>query len=1016
MNFRFEQPVWFWLLLALVPITLIGLASFASMSPARRVTALLARLVLYGLILAMLAGLATVRKTDRLAIVALVDVSGSVRRYAGNRTLGDDAPPRSAPQAAQEYLRRATRAHGPDDLVGIVAFDARAAAAAVPSRATIESRDLDLQFAEGTNIADAIRLGRALIPPDASGRLLLFSDGNETAGNAAAAAAEGSAPGLLTRGSTIPIDVIPLTYTLSEEVSVDSVDAPPTAAAGATINVRVALTATAATRGTLQLLRENTPIDLNGDAPGTGRAITLVPGQNVEQLEVRLDTGRVHRFKAIFEPDVVRDSGGGTRTLGDTTPENNRAEAFTITPGKGSALIVNAAGDSAQASTLAQALRNSGVDVIVAGPEGMPQDLLSLQAYDVVLLDNIPVDAVAPRLQETLVAYVRDLGGGLVMIGGPDSFGAGGWRGSPIENILPVSLDIPDRLITPEVAIVFVLDNSGSMGNFVLGATRSQQEIANEAAAMAIRTLDRRDLVGVVTFNSNADVVWPLQPNRKTAQLVQEVLSINPGGGTNMAPGLERAREQLAASTAKVKHVVVLSDGKSQRSQSLPDLAEQMRKDGIKLSMIAVGDDADTRTMAVMAERGDGVFYHAINANQLPKIFLKAVRLVRTPLIRETPFDPIVLPTGSPMMAGIDAPPPLNGLALTQTRDLPTIINAIVTPSGEPVLSHWNVGLGQVVAFTSDASHWATPWLDWPGYERLWTQIVRQSSRPPGSRRFQAGSHQEGSRITLRLEAQDDDGHPMERLDVPVTVYTPSGEAHQARLTQTGPGVYEGEVEAQETGSYVSLIKPASTIAGEQRRLPPVIVGSTIQEGAEFRARQSNDALLADIARRSGGRVLALNSPETADLFNRAKTTPREAIIPIWRTLLFWTLGVFFLDVATRRIAWDRWASRRFRPEADAAAERARAAEAARTTAGLRARREPDTAPAPTPVIALSDADAANLAAAARDRRRAQRLAAHTADTTSQTAIAPDPSAPAQPPAESGLLAAKRRAAERFEE
>jgi uncharacterized membrane protein len=1031
MDLRFEQPLYLWLLAVLVPLAAAGAAWFASMSPLRRLSALFARIVLYALLIAMLAGAASIQKTDHLAVVALVDISGSVRRYGSALTAGapDESsnPTPGALNAVREWWRRATLKRGPDDLVGLVVFDGKSAAIAVPSRANIDDRELDIHLAEGTNIADAIRLGRALIPPDATGRLLLFSDGNQTAGDALAAATEAAGPAgtqaVLATGASVPIDVVPLSYKLDQEVVLESVDAPPAAAAGATINVRVVLSATAPSTGTLQLLRDNSTIDLNGDQPGDGRRITLKPGINVEVIEVKLDAGRVHRFRAIYEPDVIPSTNGGPpRLSGDTTTENNKGEAFTITPGKGSVLIADgvSAGDAnGPGSILAKALRESGVEVTVAAPEAIPDDLLSLEAFDVVILQNAPSDAIPARVQDQLVAYVRDMGGGLVMIGGPDSFGAGGWRGTPIEPILPVKLDIPDKLLTPEVAIVFVLDNSGSMGRLVMGSSKTQQEIANDAAALAIRALDRRDLIGVITFNSDFDVLWPLGPNSDPKKLTEDVEAISANGGTYMGPALIEAQRQLNTINAKMKHVVVLSDGKSRGVEELPGIVDRMHADGIKVSTIAVGDDADLKTMSIMAERGDGAYYHAMNALMLPKIFLKAVRLVRTPLIRETPFDPVVRPTGSPMISGLDTPPQLGGIVLTQTRSEPTVVNAMMTPTGEPLLAHWNVGLGQVVAFTSDAHSWAKDWLPWPGYQKLWTQIVRSVSRPPASRNFQASSRTDSGFLRLHLEATGDDGKPMEGLDVPATIYGPTGEPRQARLTQVGPGLYETQVDAPESGSYVTVIKPATG----QRRLAPVIAGSTVLEGAEYRAKQSDDALLANIAKRSGGRLLSLAAPERADLFNRNGIKPREAVIPIWRMLLIYALGLFMLDVATRRVAWDRWISKRFRPELEAelAAEKARGGQATRTVAGLKAKLEPDPV-APPPLAApatLTDEDARKLALAAKDRRRAQRLAearaAAAAPDTLQAAPASTPTT--QPaPTESSLLAAKRRAAERFEE
>jgi len=1015
---RFEQPLWLWAALVVIPLALIGLRFFGAMSPTRRVASIAVRAILIGSLLAMLAGASDVRVTDRLAVVAVVDVSGSVRRFAGtaSTTASGSAVRRDAVEAVRDFLRAATLRRGPEDLLGVVAFDGRAVAVATPTRADPLDRDFAVRTLEGTDIAAALRLARAIIPPDAAGRLVLFSDGVPTAGDALAAADELAGPRGRRSAASFPVDVVPLSYRVGREVVLESVDAPPSAAAGAVVRVRVALSATDPSAGTLQLLREGIPVDLNGLAPGTGRVVTLSPGLNVETVEINLDGGRVHRFRAVYEPDVVADVAGVLGLSGDTVTENNRGDSFTLTPGKGSVLIadgVSAGKEDAPGSTLARALRASGVDVVVVPSDGIPADLLSLQAYDLVVLQNVPAEDVPDAVQQQLVAYVRDLGGGLAMVGGPDSFGAGGWFRSPLEAILPVRLDLPDKVLSPDAATVFVIDNSGSMKKYVLGSDRNQQQVANDAVALAIRSLDPRDLISVITFNSGGDVLIPIGTNADPARSMEKVRKIGSGGGTNAADGLVLARRQLAGVEAKVKHVVLLTDGRSQNTENLPGLVDELRAGGARVSTIAVGDDADLPTLALLAERGGGTYYHASNPNALPKIFLKAVRVVRAPLIREAPFSPIVLPGVSPMTAGLPDPPTLGGLVLTAARPEPTIALGMVAPGGEPLLAHWNVGLGQVVAFTSDAHNWAGRWLDWPGYQRFWTQVVRSASRPPSSRTFQASSAIDSDRLVLRLEALDDAGRPLDGLSVPATVYTPSGAAREVRLAQTAPGVYETSVEGSETGSYVALLKPTQ---GE-RRLTPVIVGSTMVEGVEFRAGTSDERLLAAIAARTGGRVLALDSPATAALFDRGSTRPREVVSPLWAIILPWAVGLTLLDIATRRVAWDRWVGRRFvgpRSERGVVGD----------MAGLRARvvAAQDPAVTDSPTLTLSAADAQRLADAARDRRRGERLAARPAtaqgsaiaDPSSQTPdVARKPDATGEA---SGLLAAKRRALEKFEE
>jgi uncharacterized membrane protein len=711
----FQRPEWLFVLLLAIPTAVAGMLWFTPMSRVRRGSAVILRVALIALISGMLAGASTVRRTERLAVMAVVDVSGSVRIFGDLGTDPKTGMPVEALKAAHEFIAAAAGQRGADDLLGIVAFDGRAIAIATPSRGPVADRSLDTRMVEGTDIAAALRYAAALLPPAAAGRIVLFTDGNQTAGDALAAARALSARA----GSHVPIDVVPITLVAASEVMVEGVDTPPRAAAESTITVRVTLNSTGPATGVLSLTREGEVLDINGGEPGFGRRVELKGGRHVELITVPLPPGRVHRFAAVFEPD--RDAEG--RAIGDTRPENNRAEAFTATPGKGSVLLVDGVGGAASdspARTLVQALTQSGIETTLAPAEGLPTNLLAMEQYDLVILDNVPAEAVPPAVQEVLAAYVRDLGGGLVMVGGPDSFGAGGWKGSAIEPILPVKLDLPEKLVQPAAAVVFVIDNSGSMGRQVFASIRTQQEIANQSTALAVHTLDKTDLVGVVVFNSTTTVLVPLAPNSDPDRTSEEVMSIAPGGGTIMGPALEEARQQLRDVKASVKHVIVLSDGESMGKSSLPGLAEKMKKeDGISVSTIGIGDQMDPETMSRMAQVGGGQFYPVANASLLPKIFLKAIRVVRTPLIREGRFEPRILPVASPLTAGIAGPPPaLTGFILTQRRPEPTITYAMAAPTGEPLLAHWTVDLGQVAAFTSDAHHWASDWVSGPGIGR----------------------------------------------------------------------------------------------------------------------------------------------------------------------------------------------------------------------------------------------------------------------------------------------------------
>lgn len=992
----------------------------------RRAIAGTLRFLLLSTLAVALAGPHTVRVTDRFALVAVVDVSASVRTFAGDATTRGRIL-----DSVRDWLGRATGRRGDEDLVGLVLFDGAGVVVSRPSRADPSSRDWERRMADGTDIAAAIRLARSIIPPDASGRLLLVSDGNQTAGDALVAASEAGSG-----AARVPIDVLPLSYALDREVAVEQVDVPGAVQASAPLPVRVILSAAGEARGFLRLFMDDRPVDLSPGEPGDARPVTLAAGMNVERVDVQLDGRRVHRFRAVFEPETVADASGAAVPVGDTVLDNNVAEGFTVAPGDGSVLVIDGVGDGDPAgpgSLLASTLRRAGLDVTLLPASSAPADLLALQDHDAVILQNVPADAMTPDAQQALATFVQDMGGGLVMTGGPASFGAGGWKGTPLEPILPVRLDLPERLVTSQVAIVFVLDNSGSMWRYVLGSSRTQQEIANDAAAIAIRTLERSDQVGVITFESTFEELVPLAPHADPEATAAKVRGILSGGGTNAGPALVRAGERLREVKAKHKHIVFLSDGRSERAGDLPTLCDSLAADGIKVSTIAIGDDADTPTMSAMAARGGGTYYYVTNPQTLPQVFVKAVRVVRTPLIREEPFEPVVLPSGSALLSGISRTPTLAGLTLTQPRTEPTVVNAIATPGGEPVFAHWQVGLGTVAAFTSDTHQWAAAWTKDAVFEQFWTQVVRGVSRTsvsaaltPGQQVFRTQVIRDGGAAPgvlasvvagdgmLRVRATVDVADAAaDQLAIDAVVHPPSGPPVTVRLNPSGPGEFEGATPAVAAGTYVTLVRPRLG----SRPLAPLIAGTTVNHGVEFRFRTSNDRLLRQVAQRSGGRVLLFERPVEADVFNRDGVPPRESLLPFWHLLAWAALAGVLLDVANRRVAWDRWIAA-LRDGLIGRVQEPASALAADRLASLRAASEQRSDAQATDGLALGPQEAERLALQAKDRRRAAAL--ESLRQQAQAGQAPVVDATSRPAPsgehEGGLLAAKRRAAERFKD
>jgi len=1031
---RFEHPAWLWSALAAVPCVVIALRWLHAMSGPRRWTAIFVRLALIALIALTLARPTNIQRTKRLAVVAVVDVSESVRRLT--------APP-GILDRVQAALARSNTARGLEDLAGLVVFDGRAVTIATPTLGNINDRSLDVRHADGTNIADAIALAAALVPADSTGRILLFSDGNQTAGDALAAArnlSRVSATGLR-RG--VVIDTVPLDFEITNEVFVESVDAPPRAATESTVSVRVTLLSTSDARGTLRLYDNDRAISTNDQSLAAARAVTLKPGRNFEVITVPLGSDRIHRFRAVFEPATQLNASDSPTSSPDTLPDNNSGEAFTITPGRGRVLIADGIGDARTdggGTILAETLRESGLDVDLISPAALPDNLLTLQDYDLVVLQNVPADAVSDRAQQALIAHTRDLGGGLLLTGGKASFGAGGWRGTALEPLLPVKLDLPEKLVAPEAAVIFVIDSSGSMGRRVMGSVRTQQEIANEAVALAIRSMDSSDLVGVITFTDDAQTVVPFVKNTDPKAAAEKVNDVTPGGGTNMLPGLEAAFKAIDRAEAKTKHVIVLSDGKSQSEAELPGFASKMSAAGIKVSTIAIGDAAELESMRLIAERGSGVYYQVIDPQTLPKVFLKAVRVVRSPLVREVPFTPVVTAAASPLTIGLPNPPRLYGITLTQARPEPTITLAMVTPEGEPLLAHWPVELGQVAAFTSDAGGpsggWSKDWIATPIYRQFWTRLARTLSRANQTRGLTGRVENTGGQLKLSLEALAENGSTIDRLTVPATLYGPHGETIETTLSQTQPGLYEGSANPADAGSlagmttgnavgtWIAVIKPSDG----SKRLQPVLAGAAITSGVETRALKSDRTLMEQIAATTGGRVLSLADLTHEKIFDRAAVQPHESSTPLWRDALLWVLVALMLDLATRRIAWDRWVSKEYGVELGreaAESVRDRGTQVGATITGLRGSRN-------THALAINAAesqgfterDAELLAKAQVDRRRAARLASlrdlspPTTPSEPPSTLPPPSLAPSAstPSGSESLSNAKLRARARFDD
>ena len=391
--------------------------------------------------------------------------------------------------------------------------------------------------------------------------------------------------------------------------------------------------------------------------------------------------------------------------------------------------------------------------------------------------------------------WVKDAGGSFMMLGGENSFGLGGYFKTPVEEILPVSLEVEKKQDQPALALVLVIDKSGSMnGNKI--------ELAKAAASAAIELLQKEDEIGVVAFDGSYHWVVQLQAKRDPREIIDTINTIQAGGGTTIYPALDQAYQALTHSRAKLKHVILLTDGQSNEGD-YASLCSRMSQEKMTVSTVAIGPDAAFDLLKNIAEWGGGRFYASEDASNVPQIFTKETMTVSRSSLVEEPFRPKVARM-APIIRGLNWEKVPMLLGYNATKPKPTSEVFLVSDLGEPILATWRFGLGKVGAFTSDAkSRWASEWLEWGGFQKFWAQVARALMRSDDALGYQPSLSSSPLGVELGIDAVGPDGNFEDNLVTTVQVINPLGESDKIPVTQPAPGRYEAKFNPEMLGGYL---------------------------------------------------------------------------------------------------------------------------------------------------------------------------------------------------------------------
>ncbi|MCB7128316.1 MAG: VWA domain-containing protein [Candidatus Brocadiales bacterium] len=864
MDLQFEQPIFLKLLFLLPIIWGLSFLAFRRLPLWRIVSSAFLRSLVLALLILVLAGIHRVdEKPSDLALVFCVDVSDSISQE--NKTWVAD------------YLKEMDKKLDDDDknikrALVVFGSDARVAS---PMAGGLETDYGELELdTTRTNIANGMLSALKLFPEDSVKKMVLLTDGNENLGSSVLASS------IIEQKNTHVYTVeIPPPPTV-KEVLIKKLLVPQDVNHGETFDIRIM-------------------VENRNDFPVEG-SVSLSEGENLlSRWELSFPAGF-----SVFEMPYKGEEKGFIEfhadleldTDADTNDDNNRKRAAVNVVGKPRILYVR--GDPSKRAFLAGAIEEKDVVVEMGGIDIIPKTLNEMLEYECIVFSNVPASAVSRDQMEAVKTYVRDFGGGFIMVGGENSYAQGGYKGTPIEDVLPVNViaGATRKEKKPKRAsIILLVDKSGSMTGKKIFATK-------KATIELLKQLKEGDQVGLIAFDVVPHVVIELGPVQKIygKDLLAKLSTLSAGGGTDIFPAMKEAYNRLSKSGAKVNHIILLSDGNTRSVYySYEALMDKLKRANISISTIAIGGWlVNTRLLKDIAKRTGGQFYRLKNINELPRLVVldADAALTRADFHEET-FIPRIDPS-SEILKGFSQEqiPPLQGYSLTRAKasaEVPVFTEIKGRP--DPILANWRYGLGKSVAYTSDAeARWSSKWVNWSKYNKFWSQTVRWAMRdkPKGSYVLKV-DESEGKR-DLIIESG---GDWTEGTQLQARIISGDSGERELNLRQIAPKRYTASLEGLSPGSYTVNLSRLEGGKVVDRVTKGVLVPTKKElASVEDATRGNNTGLLETIAQRTGGKFKPMFEDITANTEMIFLTEDlSKYLIPI-------AMGLLLCDIAIRRI------------------------------------------------------------------------------------------------------------------
>lgn len=804
--------LWPWLLAAVLVV--LALEIFLAYRNGTPVYPIAARGLAFATLALALFNPRIFRATDALDVIVTVDLSRSVGQEGREK--------------ASEVLEAASRVKDSEKRTGLLLF-ARSPEWEFVPRQTISLTDFTSQLdRDETDIQAALQAAVAQIGEGRQGRILLISDGNENRGEI-----NRVLPLLRAHGAqvwTLPVNL----WRGRNEVYVSDLVLPQQVDSAETFEVKATIESLRDSSARVKLLR-------NGVLQYE-RELQLTAGANSVGFRDRLSERGSHTYELLVDsPD-------------DTLAENNLLQGIVEVKGPPRVLLLSSQKESQR--FFSQVLRTQGYSVVEGSPEAYPLALSELSSFDLLVLDNVPAFQLSHAKMESIEKYVRDLGGGLLVIGGSQSYGAGGYYRTPLERVLPVEMRPPARLDLPHVTLLFVIDKSGSMAAGPEGT--SKLDLAKAAIIAAADVMNPNDHVGILAFDAATDWVVPFRPVGRGEWLSERLAAIQADGGTDIYKALVEAYRAMTTQHAAIKHVLVLSDGITDKAD-FRGLAARMARDNITVSTVSVGYDADIPLLAEIAKHGKGRGYVTLDPQTIPQIFTTETLLISRDLLVEKTVTPTVTAWSGPLKGLTRAGwPPLRGYVVTYPKPNAELLMNV---EKDPLLVSWRYGLGRVLAFTSDLSgRWGREWVTWQGFPQWASQLARHAMRTVMPTTVQAQFQSKGDSVKVIADVRSKEGEFVNHLKLRGNITAPNRATAEEPFQQSAPGRYQARFLPSQRG--VHLLTLYADSSGGEEPLALATVPYVAPYPREYRELKPDLALLNRLTEETGGEML---NPEKID-------------------------------------------------------------------------------------------------------------------------------------------------------